>query len=135
MRPGLVRIIPARRAARGWRDGATIPTDVLEASRIDGAGLLRTYWYVILPVSAPAFAVALIWQFTSIWNEFLFAIILTRPDQWPVTVALNNLAGSQIVEWNVQMAGALLAAFPTLVVYIFLGRFFLRGLMAGAIKG
>jgi glucose/mannose transport system permease protein len=114
---------------------ATIPIDVLEASRIDGAGLLRTYWYVILPVSAPAFAVALIWQFTSIWNEFLFAIILTRPDQWPVTVALNNLAGSQIVQWNVQMAGALLAALPTLVVYVFLGRYFLRGLMAGAIKG
>lgn len=76
-----------------------------------------------------------IWQFTSIWNEFLFAIILTRPDQWPVTVALNNLAGTQIVEWNVQMAGALLAAVPTLLVYIFLGRFFLRGLMAGALKG
>jgi glucose/mannose transport system permease protein len=114
---------------------ATIPTEMLEASRIDGAGLLRTYWYVVLPVSMPSFAVALIWQFTSIWNEFLFAIILTGPQNWPVTVALNNLAGSQIVEWNVQMAGALLAALPTLIVYIFLGRYFLRGLMAGAIKG
>ena len=62
---------------------ATIPTDVLEAARIDGAGILRTYWHIILQVSAPAFAVVLIWQFTSIWNEFLFAIILTRPDQWP----------------------------------------------------
>ena len=114
---------------------ATIPTDVLEAARMDGAGILRSYWYVILPLSAPSFAVALIWQFTSIWNEFLFAIILTSPGSWPVTVELNNLAGSQIVQWNVQMAGALLAAVPTLIVYVFLGRFFLRGLMAGAIKG
>lgn len=72
---------------------------------------------------------------TNIWNEFLFAVILTRPDAWPVTVALNNLAGSQIVQWTVQMAGALLAALPTLVVYVILGRFFLRGLMAGALKG
>ena len=69
------------------------------------------------------------------WNEFLFAIILTKPSQWPVTVALNNLAGSQIVEWNVQMAGALLAAVPTLLIYLFLGRYFMRGLMAGALKG
>ncbi len=69
------------------------------------------------------------------WNEFLFAIILTKPSQWPVIVALNNLAGSQIVEWNVQMAGALLAAIPTLLIYIFLGRYFIRGLMAGALKG
>ena len=114
---------------------ATIPDTMLEASAMDGAGLLRTYWYIILPLSAPSFAVALIWQFTSIWNEFLFAIILTKPKQWPVTVALNNLAGSQIVEWNVQMAGALLAAIPTLIVYIFLGRYFLRGLMTGAVKG
>jgi glucose/mannose transport system permease protein len=114
---------------------ATVPTDLLEAARIDGAGILRSYWYIILRLSAPSFAVALIWQFTSIWNEFLFAIILTKPSNWPVTVALNNLAGTQIVQWNVQMAGALLAAVPTLIVYIFLGRFFLRGLMAGAIKG
>ncbi|MEX0787598.1 MAG: hypothetical protein WD040_02245 [Anaerolineales bacterium] len=83
----------------------------------------------------PAFVVVLIWQFTSIWNEFLFAIILTNPSPWPATVALNNLAGSQIVEWNVQMAGALLAALPTWLIYIFLGRYFLRGLMAGALKG
>ncbi|MFA5786123.1 MAG: carbohydrate ABC transporter permease [Actinomycetota bacterium] len=114
---------------------ATVPTDVLEAARIDGAGILRTYGYIMVPLSVPSFAVALIWQFTSIWNEFLFAIILTKPSSWPVTVALNNLAGSQIVQWNVQMAGALLTALPTLVVYIFLGRFFLRGLMAGAVKG
>lgn len=114
---------------------ATLPMEVVESARIDGAGFFGVYRHLVLPLSAPGFAVVLIWQFTNIWNEFLFAIILTRPDSWPVTVALNNLAGTQIVEWNVQMAGALLAALPTLVVYIVLGRFFLRGLMAGALKG
>jgi glucose/mannose transport system permease protein len=114
---------------------ATLPTEVVESSRIDGAGFFGIYRHIVLPISAPGFAVVLIWQFTNIWNEFLFAVILTRPDSWPVTVALNNLAGSQIVQWNVQMAGALLAALPTLVVYVILGRFFLRGLMAGALKG
>ncbi len=99
------------------------------------AGLLGIYRWVILPLSIPIFVVVLIWQFTSIWNEFLFAIILTNPSQWSITVALNNLAGSQIVEWNVQMAGALLAAVPTLLIYIFLGRYFMRGLMAAALKG
>jgi glucose/mannose transport system permease protein len=114
---------------------ATVPGEVIESGRIDGAGFFGIYRHIALPLSLPGFAVVLIWQFTNIWNEFLFAIVLTRPSAWPVTVALNNLAGSQIVEWNVQMAGALLAALPTLVVYIVLGRFFLRGLMAGALKG
>lgn len=114
---------------------ATIPTEVVEAAHIDGAGLLNIYRYVMLPLAIPSFVVVIIWQFTSIWNEFLFAVTLTSPRYWPVTVALQNLAGSQIVEWNVQMAGAFLAALPTLLVYIFLGRFFLRGLMAGALKG
>jgi glucose/mannose transport system permease protein len=114
---------------------AGIPTEVVEAAHIDGAGLLGIYRYVMLPLAIPSFVVVTIWQFTSIWNEFLFAVTLTGPRYWPVTVALQNLAGSQIVEWNVQMAGAFLAALPTLLVYIFLGRFFLRGLMAGALKG
>jgi glucose/mannose transport system permease protein len=114
---------------------ASVPRELVEASRIDGADMFRTYLHIILPVSAPAFAVVLIWQFTNIWNEFLFAVVLTPPSAWPVTVALNNLAGSQIVEWNVQMAGALLAAMPTLAVYVLLGRYFVRGLMAGAVKG
>ena len=114
---------------------ASVPGELVEAARIDGADLFRTYRHIVLPVSGPAFAVVLIWQFTNIWNEFLFAIVLTRPASWPVTVALNNLAGSQIVEWNVQMSGALLAAVPTLAVYVLLGRFFVRGLMAGAVKG
>jgi glucose/mannose transport system permease protein len=68
----------------------------------------------------------IIWQFTQAWNEFLFAVILTNQSHWPVTVALNNLAGSQLVQWNVLMAATLLAALPTLLVYIFLGRYFLR---------
>lgn len=115
---------------------ATVPTELVEAGRIDGAGLLGIYKDIILPLSIPGFVVVMIWQVTQIWNEFLFAVIITsNPAQQPVQVALRNLAGSQIVEWNVQMAGALLAALPTLLVYIFLGRYFLRGLLAGALKG
>jgi glucose/mannose transport system permease protein len=114
---------------------AGISTEILEAGRIDGASLMGLYRYIILPLSAPSFAVVIIWQFTQAWNEFLFAVILTNQSHWPVTVALNNLAGSQLVQWNVLMAATLLAALPTLLVYIFLGRFFLRGLMAGALKG
>jgi glucose/mannose transport system permease protein len=115
---------------------ATIPEELMEAARMDRAGMLRTYWSVILPLSAPAFVVAAIWQFTSIWNDFLFAVfIITDPNQWPVTVALNNTAGSFVTPYNVQMAAALLASIPTLIVYIVLGRYFMRGLMAGALKG
>jgi glucose/mannose transport system permease protein len=115
---------------------ATIPSELVESARMDGAGMLRTYWSVILPNAAPAFVVTAIWQFTSIWNDFLFAVFLvTNPDSWPVTVALNNTAGSQVTPFPVQMAGALIASVPTLVVYILLGRYFMRGLMAGALKG
>lgn len=114
---------------------AGVPKELIESARIDGADLFKTFRHIMIPLSPPAFAVVLIWQFTNIWNEFLFAIVLTRPASWPVTVALNNLAGSQIVEWNVQMSGALLAAIPTLTVYVLLGRYFVRGLMAGAVKG
>ena len=114
---------------------AGIGTEIIEASRIDGATLMGIYRYIMLPLSAPSFAVVIIWQFTQAWNEFLFAVILTNQSHWPVTVALNNLAGSQLVQWNVLMAATFLAALPTLLVYIFLGRYFLRGLMAGALKG
>src|SRR5512142_1127284 len=114
---------------------AGISSEVLEAGRIDGASLTGLYWHIMMPLSAPSFAVVIIWQFTQAWNEFLFAVILTNQANWPVTVALNNLAGSQLVQWNVLMAATLLAALPTLLVYIFLGRYFLRGLMAGALKG
>jgi len=114
---------------------ASVPKELIEAATIDGAGLVSTYRYILLPISIPSFVVVLIWQFTAAWNDFLFAVVLTRPENWPVTVALNNMAGSQIIAWNVQMAGAFLAALPTLLVYIFLGRYFLRGLLAGALKG
>lgn len=114
---------------------AGISTEILEAGRIDGASLLGMYRHIMFPLSAPSFAVVIIWQFTQAWNEFLFAVILTNQSNWPVTVALNNLAGSQLVQWNVLMAATFMAALPTMLVYIFLGRFFLRGLMAGALKG
>jgi glucose/mannose transport system permease protein len=115
---------------------ATIPDELMEAARMDRAGMLRTYWSVILPLSAPAFVVCAIWQFTSIWNDFLFAVfIITDPTSWPVTVALNNTTGSLVTPYNLQMAAALLASIPTLIVYILLGRYFVRGLLAGSLKG
>ena len=114
---------------------ASLPQELLEAAKIDGADMLGVYRHILLPISIPSFVVVLIWQFTSAWNDFLFAVILTGNTEWPVTVALNNMAGSQIIQWNVQMAGSLLAALPTLLVYIFLGRYFLRGLLAGSLKG
>jgi glucose/mannose transport system permease protein len=115
---------------------ATIPEDLMEASRMDGAGMLRTLRSVVLPISVPAFVVTAIWQFTSIWNDFLFAVfIVTDPAKYPVTVALNNTTGSLVSPYNLQMSASLLASLPTLVVYIFLGRYFMRGLMAGALKG
>jgi glucose/mannose transport system permease protein len=114
---------------------AEVPTEMLEAGAIDGAGFFGLYWWILLPISLPGFVVVVIWQFTQIWNEFLFGVTLTSTGSQPITVALQNLAGSQIVEWNVQMAGAFLTALPTLVVYIVLGRYFIRGLLAGSIKG
>lgn len=115
---------------------AEVPTEMIEAARIDGAGILGTYWYVMFPLSLPGFVVVIIWQFTNIWNEFLFAVTtLQKPELQPITVALRNLSGSQIKEWNVVMAGTLIAAVPTLIIYILLGRYFIRGLLAGSVKG
>ncbi|TYB80868.1 MAG: carbohydrate ABC transporter permease [Kosmotoga sp.] len=115
---------------------AEVPDELIDAAHIDGAGLFKAYTKVLLPLSLPGFVVVIIWQFTNIWNEFLFAITITpSPSDQPVTVALVNLAGSQVVHWNVQMAGAILAALPTLIVYIVLGKYFLRGLLAGSVKG
>jgi len=114
----------------------TVPTEMVEASKIDGANFLGIYRWIIFPLSTPGFAVAMIWQFTSIWNDFLFGLIVTpNPSSQPITVALNNLAGSYIVQWNVQIAGALLTALPPILIYIFLGKFFLRGLLQGSLKG
>jgi glucose/mannose transport system permease protein len=114
---------------------ASLPQELLEAAKIDGADMLGIYRHILLPISIPSFVVVLIWQFTSAWNDFLFAVVLTGNRSWPITVALNNMAGSQIISWNVQMAGSLLAALPTLLVYIFLGQYFLRGMLAGSLKG
>jgi glucose/mannose transport system permease protein len=114
---------------------AGISEELIEAAKVDGAGMLATFFFVALPIAPPAFAVSMIWQFTSAWNDFLFGVLLTNTDRWPITVALNNIAGSQAVPFNEAMASALLACLPTLLVYILLGRFFMRGLMAGALKG
>ena len=115
---------------------AAIPTELVEAARVDGSGILRIYRHIILPLSVPAFVVVLIWQFTSIWNEFLFAVtIASDPDQQPITVALQGLAGSLLAQYQIQMAGALLTALPPAIIYVALGRYFMRGLMAGSLKG
>jgi glucose/mannose transport system permease protein len=112
----------------------TIPADLIEAGRVDGAGMIRTYVSIILPLSAPGFVVTLIWQFTSVWNDFLFAIFLSNTRNGPVTIALNALAGGQLTDYAASMAGALITSFPTLVVYVILGRYFISGLMAGSLK-
>lgn len=115
---------------------AGIPTEIIEAARVDGAGVLQTFWRVIMPLSPPAFVVVCIFQFTNIWNDFLFGVtVVPNPKAQPVTVALNNLSGSFSVDWNVVMAGAVVAALPTALIYIFLGRYFIRGLLAGSVKG
>jgi glucose/mannose transport system permease protein len=113
-----------------------IPDEMLEAARIDGAGVIRTFFKIMLPLGRPAFVVVGIFQFTNIWNDFLFGIsVVPNPAAQPVTVAVNNLQGSYSVDWNVVMAGAVLVALPTLLIYVFLGRFFVRGLLAGSVKG
>jgi glucose/mannose transport system permease protein len=114
---------------------AGISDELIDAAKVDGAGMLRTFFFVALPIAPPAFAVSMIWQFTSSWNDFLFGVMLTSRDYWPITVALNNIAGGQQVPFEEVMASALLASIPTLLVYILLGRFFMRGLMAGSLKG
>lgn len=114
---------------------ASIPNELVEAAKIDGAGMLGIYWSILLPISIPSFVVVLIWQFTQAWNDFLFSVVLTSSQNWTVTVALNNISGGQIIPWNLQMAASLLAALPTLLVYILLGKYFLRGMMAGSLKG
>ncbi len=114
----------------------SVPMELIEAARVDGAGMLRTYASVILPISTPGFVVVLIWQFTSAWNDFLFAVFFSSGQNGPVTLALNNLAnGAMLQNYGASMAGALLASLPTLVVYIVLGRYFIGGLMSGSVKG
>lgn len=115
----------------------TIPTELVKAAKIDGAGFFRIFWKIILPVSTPIFVVSIIWQTTQIWNDFLFGVAFSGSDSQPVTVALNNLVNTStgVKEYNVDMAAAIIAGLPTLVVYIVSGKYFLRGLTAGAVKG
>ena len=112
-----------------------VPDELVEAGRIDGAGFFGIYRWIMFPISLPGFVVVIIWQFTQLWNEFLFAVTLTSTASQPITVKLAELAGGEAVQWNLPMAGALLAALPTLIVYILLGRYFIRGLLAGSVKG
>jgi len=115
----------------------TIPDDLVKAARIDGAGFFRIFWRIILPLSAPILVVCVIWQTTQIWNDFLFGVVFSSGDTQPVTVALNNLVNTStgVKEYNVDMAAAIIAALPTLFVYIVAGKYFLRGLTAGSVKG
>jgi glucose/mannose transport system permease protein len=116
---------------------AAFPTELVRAAQIDGAGFFRIFWRILLPSSGPIAVVCIIWQFTNIWNDFLFGASFSDFDSQPMTVALNNLVQSStgVKEYNVHFAGAIMAALPTLLVYIVAGRFFVRGLMAGSVKG
>ncbi len=114
----------------------SIPQDLLRAARIDGAGYFRIFWRIVLPLSPPILIVTIIWQFTGIWNEFLFGVTFTSGAHQPVTAALIALSAALTSEpmYGVQSAAVLIAALPTLLVYLFGGRYFLRGLTAGAVK-
>ncbi|MFP4136142.1 MAG: carbohydrate ABC transporter permease [Candidatus Acetothermia bacterium] len=114
---------------------ARIPDSMIESAQMDGAGFFGMYRRIILPLSLPGFVVVVIWQFTQIWNEFLWGITLTRHSANPITVGLAQLAGGQAVSWNLPMAGSLLAALPVLAIYVLMGRYFIRGLLAGSVKG
>ncbi|RVV96592.1 carbohydrate ABC transporter permease [Mesobaculum littorinae] len=116
---------------------AAFPTELIRAARIDGAGFFTIFFRILLPSSGPIIVVTVIWLFTNIWNDFLFGVSFGDFDSQPMTVALNNLVSSSggVKEYNVHFAGAILAALPTLIVYIVSGRYFVRGLMSGAVKG
>jgi glucose/mannose transport system permease protein len=113
------------------------PTELVRAAQIDGASFFQIFWRILLPSSGPIIVVSVIWQFTNIWNDFLFGASFSGFSSTPMTVALNNLVNSStgVKEYNVHFAGAILAALPTLIVYIVSGRYFVRGLMSGAVKG
>ena len=113
---------------------AQIPTSLIESATLDGAGFFSIYTRVVFPLSVPGFVVTSLWQFTQVWNEFLWGICLARHAAQPITVGLAQLAGGQAVSWNLPMAGSILAALPVLFIYIFLGRYFIRGLLAGSVK-
>ncbi len=116
---------------------AALPDELIKAAMLDGAGFWRIFWRIVLPLSTPILVVTLIWQFTQIWNDFLFGVVFSSTDSKPLTVGLNNLANtsSSVKEYNVDMAAAMIAGLPTLFVYIVAGKYFVRGLTAGAVKG
>ena len=115
----------------------SIPVELVKAAKIDGATFLRIFWSIFLPLSLPIIVVTVIWQFTQIWNDFLFGVSFSEAGTQPITVALNNIVNSTtgVKEYNVDMAAAIIAAMPTLLVYIFAGKYFIRGLTAGSVKG
>ncbi len=115
----------------------SIPNELVNAARIDGAGFWLIFRRIILPVSIPIIVVSVIWQFTQIWNDFLFGVVYSSGGDQPITVALNNLVNTStgVKEYNVDMAAAIIAALPTLLVYVVAGKYFVRGLTAGAVKG
>ncbi len=115
----------------------SVPEELVKAARIDGAGFFMIYRRIIFPLSLPIFMVCFIWQFTQIWNDFLFGVVFGGADAQPVTVALNNLVNTStgVKEYNVDMAAAIIAALPTLGLYLIAGKYFVRGLTAGAVKG
>ncbi|MBT9386531.1 carbohydrate ABC transporter permease [Pseudooceanicola sp. CBS1P-1] len=115
----------------------TIPQELVRAAKIDGAAFFRIFWSIFLPLSLPIIVVSVIWQFTQIWNDFLFGVSFSGPGTQPVTVALNNIVNSTtgVKAYNVDMASAIIAALPTLFVYVVAGKYFIRGLTAGSVKG
>jgi glucose/mannose transport system permease protein len=115
----------------------TVPDELVRAATIDGAGFWRIFLSILLPMSPPIIVVTVIWQFTQIYNDFLFGVSFTVSSGSPVTVALNNLVATStgVKEYNVDMAAAILTALPTLLVYVVAGKYFIRGLSAGAVKG
>ncbi len=115
----------------------SIPDELVKAATIDGAGFFTIFWRIMLPLSPPIMVVTVIWQFTNIWNDFLFGASFTSGGAQPLTVALNNVVNTStgVKEYNVDMAAALMAALPTLIVYVVAGKYFVRGLTAGSVKG
>jgi glucose/mannose transport system permease protein len=116
---------------------AAIPKELVNAARMDGAGFWRIFWRIVLPMSTPILMVTLIWQFTNIWNDFLFGVAFSGADSKPITVGLNNMANtsSSVKSYNVDMAAAMIAGLPTMLVYVLAGQYFVKGLTAGAVKG
>ena len=115
----------------------SVPQELVKAAQVDGAGFFRIFWSVMLPISVPILIVSVIWMFTNIWNDFLFGSAYAFGSNAPIMVALNNIVNTSTGEkpYNVHMAAAMLAAIPTLIVYVVAGKYFIRGLMAGSIKG